>query len=136
MSVSAHNRPRRSKEPEKGDGSAVLLRLAAAMLLFALCFVAKTSFPDQTQQWRSQLTQLIGAQTDLHQAVSQLGEELERREAVVRAVGDWCVNVFAPEGLQVQRSSGAAGEPPTQETSTGPEQSGAPESSGVAAAHP
>jgi hypothetical protein len=77
------------------------VRLAAAVLLFALCAVAKVHFPQQSLPWRQQLSDLIGSQTDLNQAFSQLGEELERREEVVHALGDFCVSVFAPEGVNI-----------------------------------
>lgn len=117
MSHSVPRRPRRSKNDEQPARSTVLLRLVTALVLFGVCFVAKVHFPRQTQSWRTQLCSLIGAQTDLKQSFSRLGEELEQREAVVRAVGDWCVSVFGPEGLEV----------PARGAADGPEASGVPE---------
>ena len=94
-------KPRRSKQTREPTASTALVRLAAAVLLFALCAVAKVHFPQQSLPWRQQLSRLIGSQTDLNQAFSQLGEELERREEVVHALGDFCVSVFAPEGVSI-----------------------------------
>lgn len=102
------SRPRRSKTPPRKHLSGPLLRLIAAVLLFAVCFTAKAYFPRQSQRWRGELTRLMGAQTDLEDAFSRLGEELERRETMVRAVGDWCVSVFGAEGVTL----------PTGETSS------------------
>lgn len=95
-------RPRRSKPDQSNSIPAPLLRLIAAALLFVLCFAAKVQFPRQSQHWRSQLTRLMGAHTDWEGTFSRLGEELERREQVVHAVGDWCVSVFGPEKVTLE----------------------------------
>lgn len=94
-------RPRRSKPDKSKSIPAPLLRLIAAALLFVLCFAAKVQFPRQSQHLRSQLTRLMGAHADWEGTFVRLGEELERREQVVHAVGDWCVSVFGPEKVQL-----------------------------------
>lgn len=109
-------RPRRSKPDQSNSIPAPLLRLIAAALLFVLCFAAKVQFPRQSQHWRSQLTRLMGAHTDWEGTFSRLGEELERREQVVHAVGDWCVSVFGPENVKMspgEASDGAQNEADT-----------------------
>ena len=109
-------RPRRSRQTRQQTISTALARLVAAALLFTLCAVAKIHFPQQSLPWRQQLSRLIGSQADLNQAVSQLGEELERREEVVHALGDFCVSVFAPEGVSLP----AEAEPSVPAEASGP----------------
>lgn len=95
-------RPRRGKPDQIRSVSLPLLRLVAAALLFAVCFAAKAQFPRQSQRWCSQLTRLMGVHSDWEGTFSRLGEELERREQVVHAVGDWCVSVFGPEKVMLE----------------------------------
>lgn len=107
------SRPRRSKPDQPRGIPAPLLRLIAAALLFVLCFAAKVQFPRQSQRLRGQLTRLMGAHTDWEGTFSRLGEELERREQVVHAVGDWCISVFGPEKVRLspgEPSDSAQGE--------------------------
>lgn len=109
-----HSPKRARKSPKTGpeSHSSSLFRLIAAVLLFSVCFVAKTQFPSQTQRWRAQLAQLIGTHTDLHQSLDWLGEELERQRTVFHAVGDWCVEVFGTQDLSLPSTQPEATAPP------------------------
>lgn len=109
-----HPPKRARKSPKTGpeSHSSSFFRLIAAVLLFSVCFVAKTRFPSQTQRWRAQLAQLIGTHTDLHQSLDWLGEELERQRTVFHAVGDWCVEVFGTQDLSLATDQPEATAPP------------------------
>ena len=109
-----HSPKRARKSPITGpeSHSSSLFRLITAVLLFSVCFVAKTQFPRQTQRWRAQLAQLIGTHTDLHQSLDWLGEELERQRTVFHAVGDWCVEVFGTQDLSLPSTQPEATAPP------------------------
>ena len=120
-------RPRRSKSDQTRGIPAPLMRLIAAALLFVLCFAAKVQFPQQSQHLRSQLTRLMGAHTDWEGTFVRLGEELERREQVVHAVGDWCVSVFGPEKVTLEpekASDGAQNEADTSALPAAPDAAG------------
>lgn len=99
-------RVRASRDAPGPQSRSALRRLAAAGLLFGLCAVGKLGFPQQTAHWQRQLSALMSGSGDLRQAFDQLGEQLEAREEVFEAVGDWCVNVFGPEGLTLPEEEG------------------------------
>lgn len=99
-------RVRGSKDAPGPESRSALRRLVAAGLLFGLCAVGKLGFPQQTAQWQRQLSALMSGSGDLRQAFGQLGEQLEERQEVFGAVGDWCVNVFGPEGLTLPKEEG------------------------------
>ncbi len=92
---------RAQRSPRSARSAGALLRLAAALLLFSVCFAAKTQFPSQTQRWRSQLWSLIGQRTDLRESLTWLGEELEQQRSALHAVGDWCVEVFGAQEVNL-----------------------------------
>lgn len=87
--------PRRERR-RSSAGRGALARLVAAVLLFLVCFVGKTRFPQQTAAYQQQLADVLTASTDFRAAFSTLGEELARGGDPLEAVGDWCVAVFAP----------------------------------------
>lgn len=99
----------RRKESDWGSGS--LRRLAAAIVLFLLCFVGKTKFPAQTEPYWGKLAATLSSSTDFRSAFTDLGQELSQGNDMLEAVGDWCVAVFAPGEIQLQQ-----GLPPGAET--------------------
>lgn len=94
----------RKKQQKKAEGTGPLLRLLAACVVFLACCGAKTCFPEETAQYRQQLSALLSSTTDFKAAFTRLGQRLEEGEDVMGAVGDWCVTVFAPEPVNLPDS--------------------------------
>lgn len=100
--MSVNHPPKRARKPTKEEQRrpvSLMLRLLAALTLFAFCFAAKVCFPERTRHWRQELGTVLGSQTDLQASFRRLGTELEERRAVLQAVGDWCVEVFGAQEL-------------------------------------
>ena len=60
--------------------------------------------------------------------LERLGEELERRETMVRAVGDWCVSVFGAEGVTLPTGETSSASP-SEESDSAERSAGAEEGS-------
>lgn len=91
----------RRQKPNWGNGS--LRRLAAAVALFLLCFVGKTRFPVQTEPYWGKLAAMLSSSTDFHSAFTDLGQDLSQGSAMLEAVGDWCMAVFAPGEITLEK---------------------------------
>lgn len=82
-----------------------LIQLAVSAGLFALVFVGRGAFPDQTARWQ----ELLGRDADLRAVFSDLGAAVSRGEPVLDTLGELWVEVFAggavPAGRPVDRSS-------------------------------
>ncbi|MBO5728094.1 MAG: M23 family metallopeptidase [Oscillospiraceae bacterium] len=79
-----------------------LRQLLVCLAVFALVFVGKGVWPEQTARMGQQLLQMLHANTDVRGLFVGLGSVLSGEETSWRELGELCVAVFAPGGRQEQ----------------------------------
>lgn len=87
-----------------------LLQLAVCLLLFLAVFVGRGVFPQRLAAVRTQVLELIGADTDFRGALEALGSSLTGQNSLLGELGDFCVEVFGPSEDKAQQASAAISE--------------------------
>lgn len=85
------------KEKKVREQKRQLLQLVLCLVLFLTVFIGKGVFPDRIAQTGPQLLDVIRANTDFRAAFAQLGRALSEQESMLGELGQFCVEVFAPE---------------------------------------
>ena len=94
-------RPTRSKDRIR------LLQLVICILLFVAVFVGRGVFPQRLAAVRTQVLELIGANTDFRGALEALGGSLAERDSLLGDLGSFCIEVFGPGENKAQQASAA-----------------------------
>ena len=97
-------RPTRSKDRIR------LLQLVICILLFVAVFVGRGVFPQRLAAVRTQVLELIGANTDFRGALEALGGSLAERDSLLGDLGSFCIEVFGPGENKAQQASAAISE--------------------------
>ncbi len=71
-----------------------LVQLLICMILFLAVFLGKGLFPQKLGQVKENILTLIGADLDISEALSNLGEALAEGDSVFADLGAFCVEVF------------------------------------------
>ncbi len=82
------------------------LRLGASLLLCLVVFAGRGLFPARWESLRSSLQALLGQTTTLQDAWDTLNQGLQEGRSALAAVGDWCIEVFAPSDGEQEESVG------------------------------
>lgn len=85
------------KEKKAREQKRQLLQLVLCLVLFLTVFIGKGVFPERMAQTGPQLLDVIRANTDFRAAFAQLGRALSEQQSVLGELGQFCVEVFAPE---------------------------------------
>lgn len=85
------------KEKKAREHKRQLLQLVLCLVLFLAVFIGKGVFPNRIAQTGPQLLAVIRENTDFQAAFAQLGRALSEQETVLGELGQFCVEVFAPE---------------------------------------
>lgn len=101
QSVQAGRRRRRDpyhpgRDRQRGQEGLRLAQLLVCLALFLAVFLGKGLFPQKLGQIREDVLALIGANMDIPQALSELGETLAQGDSVLADFGAFCVEVFGP----------------------------------------
>lgn len=88
------------RERRERRTSRQLRQLLICLVVFALVFVGKGVWPEQTAQAGGQLLQFLHADTDVRGLLLELGGVLTGEESSLGEFGKLCVAVFAPQTQQ------------------------------------
>ncbi len=72
-------------------------QLAASLLLFFVVFAGRDAMAEPLER----AAEVMASTTDFQAAFADLGKSLAEGESLPTAVGDWCVEVFAPAAVTV-----------------------------------
>lgn len=89
-------RPMRDRQGRRRPEQSRFVQLLVCLALFLAVFLGKGLFPQKLGEVREDILALIGADLDISNALSRLGEALTEGDSLLANLGAFCVEVFGP----------------------------------------